>query len=87
MRNRVPLEECFDEAYQEGPSTYNPGNVRPDDPELPRLLNRVVPCHEVVEIDHHLPGCPPSADTLWTALVALITGQPLNLDYSLIKYD
>ena len=87
MRNRVPLEECFDEAYEDGPSTHNPDGIRPDDPELPRLLNRVVPCHEVVDIDVHLPGCPPSADTLWAALVALIQGKPLDLDYELVKYD
>lgn len=87
MRNRVPLQECFDEAYKDGLSTYNPDGVIPDDPELPRLLQRVVPCHEVVKIDYHLPGCPPSADTLWAALVALLSGKPLELEYALIKYD
>ena len=38
-------------------------------------------------IDYHLPGCPPSADTLWEALIALLRGQPLDLPYSLVKYD
>ena len=87
LRNRVPIGECLDEAYREGPSVHNPSGNLPDDPELPRLLRRVVPCHEVVHIDYHLAGCPPSADTLWTALVALITGKPIDLDYALIKYD
>jgi NAD-reducing hydrogenase small subunit len=54
---------------------------------LPLLLDKVYPCHEVVKIDYHLPGCPPSADTLWEALVALLTDQPVALPYELIKYD
>jgi len=53
----------------------------------PLLLNKVYPCHEVVKIDYFLPGCPPSADTLWEALVALLEGKPLELGYELVKYD
>jgi NAD-reducing hydrogenase small subunit len=40
-----------------------------------------------VKVDYFLPGCPPSADTLWQALVALLTDQPVELPYELIKYD
>ena len=87
MRNTIPLKECLDEAYLNGPTVYNPSRQIPNDPELPLLLNRVYPCHEVVKIDYHLPGCPPSADTIWEALVALLTGKPLDLPYELIKYD
>ena len=48
-----------------GPSVHNPSGQIPNDEEIPLLLNKVYPCHEVVKIDYHLPGCPPSADTLW----------------------
>jgi NAD-reducing hydrogenase small subunit len=41
----------------------------------------------VVKIDYHLPGCPPSADTLWEALTALLEGRKLELPYELVKYD
>ena len=87
MRNGIPLKECMDEAYLNGPTVYNPSGQVPNDPELPLLLNRVFPCHEVVKIDYHLPGCPPPADTLWQALVALLTNKPVDLPYELIKYD
>lgn len=87
MRNTIPLRECLEEAYLNGPSVHNPAGKIPDDPEIPLLLNRVFPCHEVVKIDYHLPGCPPPADTLWQALVALLTDKPLALPYALIKYD
>jgi NAD-reducing hydrogenase small subunit len=87
LRNTIPVEECLDEAYRSGPTVENPSGVVPDDVELPRLLDKVYPCHEVVKMDYHLPGCPPSADTLWKAITALLAGEPIDLPYELIKYD
>ncbi|MBT5119575.1 MAG: NADP oxidoreductase, partial [Planctomycetes bacterium] len=87
MRNTIDLKECLDEAYLNGPSVYNPGGRVPDDPEIPLLLNKVYCAHEVVKIDYHLPGCPPSADTIWEALVALLSDNPVSLPYELVKYD
>ncbi len=87
LRNMVPLEECYREAFLDGPTVHNPRGKVPDDEEIPLLLNKVYPCHEVVKVDFHLPGCPPSADTLWAALTALLTDQPLELPYELVKYD
>lgn len=87
LRNTIPLRECLEEAYLKGPTVHNPAGRIPDDPEIPLLLNQVYPCHEVVKIDYHLPGCPPPADTLWQALVALLENKPLELPYELVKYD
>jgi len=72
MRNPIPLEECLREAFLEGPTVDPDGASIPDDPQIPKLLDRVYPCHEVVRIDAHLPGCPPSADVLWEALTGLL---------------
>ena len=83
----IPVKECLDEAYLNGPTVYNPSNKVPDSPDIPLILDKVYPCHEVVKIDYHLPGCPPPADTIWEALVALLTNKPLDLPYQLIKYD
>jgi NAD-reducing hydrogenase small subunit len=87
LRNGVPLGECFAEAYLHGPTVVNPSGRIPDDPEIPLLLDQVYPCHEAVRIDYHLPGCPPSADTLWAALSALLAGEAPKLPYELVKYD
>jgi NAD-reducing hydrogenase small subunit len=38
-------------------------------------------------MDYHLPGCPPSAELIWEALYALITGDPLRLPYDVVKFD
>ena len=87
MRNGVPLKECLDEAYLNGPTVHNPSGKIPDDAEIPLILNKVYPCQEVVKIDYHLQGCPPSAETIWAALTALLTDKPVELPYELIKYD
>ena len=87
LRNAIPLQECYEEAYLKGPTVHNPSGQIPNDPELPLLLDRVYPCNEVVKIDYHLPGCPPPADTLWAALVALLSDKPVELPYELVKYD
>ncbi|MBI5543433.1 MAG: NADP oxidoreductase, partial [Deltaproteobacteria bacterium] len=44
MRNAMPLKECLDEAYRNGPTVHNPSGKIPADPELPLLLDKVYPC-------------------------------------------
>ena len=85
MRNSIPLEECLQEAYLNGFGVENP--QVPNDPELPLLLNKVHPIHEVVKVDYFLPGCPPSADVFWKFLTDLIAGQEPSLPYELVHYD
>ena len=87
LRNGIPLEECLSEAYRNGPTVYNPSGQIPNDEDIPLILDKVYPCQEVVKVDYYLPGCPPPADTLWQALVALLTDKPVDLPYELIKYD
>ena len=85
MRNPLPLRECLEETYLRGPALGE--RLIPDDDELPRLLDRVYPAHEIVAIDYVLPGCPPSADTIWSGLYGLIAGRRPRLPYRLLKYD
>ncbi|MCX6233796.1 MAG: NADP oxidoreductase [Bacteroidetes bacterium] len=88
LRNGIPIGECLKEAYLEGPTVKNNVHkILPNDSELPMLLDRVYPCHEIVKIDYFLPGCPPRADLIWDALVALITGKEMKLPYEVIKFD
>lgn len=86
MRNMVPLKECLEEAYVKGPTVAHTDGI-PNDPDIPMILDRVYPVHEVVKIDYFLPGCPPSADLIWAALSALLKGEEPKPAYELIKYD
>jgi NAD-reducing hydrogenase small subunit len=85
MRNQFDLKECLEESYMRGIGLVNA--QIPNDPEIPLLLNKVHPLHEVVKIDYFLPGCPPSADTIWTFINELLSGQPIALSYTQIHYD
>ena len=87
MRNGIPIRECLEEAYLNSPSVDPEDRLIPNDEDLPIILDKVYPCHEVVKIDHFLPGCPPSADLIWEAVTALVEGRPLQLTYDLIKFD
>jgi NAD-reducing hydrogenase small subunit len=87
LRNSLPITECLEEAYKRSPSVAPEDRMIPNDAELPLLLDRVYPCHEVVKIDLFLPGCPPRADLIWEALTAIIEGRPLQLTYDIFKYD
>jgi NAD-reducing hydrogenase small subunit len=59
----------------------------PNDPELPLPLDKVHPLHEVVKVDYFIPGCPPSADAIWSFLTDLIAGRTPHLGHGLIRYD
>jgi NAD-reducing hydrogenase small subunit len=85
MRNGFALNECLEEAFIDGVGLYNRGI--PNDPELPLLLSQVHPIHEIVKVDYFLPGCPPSADAIWTFLKALLEGRPIVLPYQQLHYD
>jgi len=85
MRNNLSVEACLAESYLTGIGIENPHI--PNDPEIPLLLNQVHPLHEVVTIDYVLPGCPPSADAIWTFLNELLAGEKIKLPYTSIHYD
>lgn len=46
---------------------------------VPALLDRVRPVHEVVPVDVFVPGCPPSADTIYQVLSELLAGRVPSL--------
>ena len=85
MRNRFSLKSCLEESYVNGIGVDNP--MVPNDAEIPMLLDKVYPIHEVVKVDYFLPGCPPSADAFWTFLSKLIEGQPIQFPYTQVRYD
>jgi NAD-reducing hydrogenase small subunit len=87
LRNGIPLKECLDEAYLNSPTADPEDRIIPNDEDLPIILDKVYPLHEIVKVDYFLPGCPPSADLIWEAVTALVEGRPLELTYDLIKFD
>lgn len=85
MRNHFNLRECLEESFLNGVGVENP--QIPDDVELPLLLDKVRPLHEVVHVDYYLPGCPPSADEFLSVLGDLLEGREPSLPKNLLHYD
>lgn len=54
---------------------------------VPELLDRVVPVHELVDVDIFMPGCPPSADRIRATLEPLLRGEmPVMQGREMIKF-
>ena len=71
MRNACGPEAVLLRVYQEN------ADVQQQVPHvgLPPLLDRVRPVHEAVPVDVFVPGCPPSADTIYQVLSELLAGN------------
>ncbi|MDD3936583.1 NADP oxidoreductase [Rhodoferax sp.] len=86
QRNQRDVGQMMCEVYCSHNGTVA-GSQVPNDPELPLPLNHVHPIHEVVHVDYFLPGCPPSADAIWSFLTDLLAGRTPQLGHGLIHYD
>jgi NAD-reducing hydrogenase small subunit len=73
MRNFFTIEETLRRAYIETESTDSSGKI-PNDPEL-CVPTKVRAVSEVVNVDIHVPGCPPDADTIFYVLSELAQGR------------
>jgi NAD-reducing hydrogenase small subunit len=74
MRNAFPVSSVLERAFGDAPV------ARPEMfAGLPQLLSRVRPIHEVVKVDVFVPGCPPSADTIYTLLRELLSGGTVDI--------
>ncbi len=75
MRNHYDLKDVFKRGYLE---TSTDNDVIPDE-MLPKLLDKAYPVHHFVDVDVFLQGCPPSADTIFYALVEIAEGRTPEL--------
>jgi NAD-reducing hydrogenase small subunit len=71
MRNPIGVQPLFDRAYLE------PTNLNPMIPNrvVPMLLPTAQAINRFVDVDIFLPGCPPSADLIYTLLDDLLSGR------------
>ena len=84
MRNFFDTNEALKRAYVETESTVD--GVIPNSEELSKPI-KAVPVNQVVKVDVHLPGCPPSADAIYYVLSELLEGRIPVLSGENLKYD
>jgi NAD-reducing hydrogenase small subunit len=74
MRNAVPVRELLQRAYHENAQHGQ------QDPKvnIPALLPKARPLHEVVKVDVFVPGCPPPAQAIAYTIGELLAGRVPN---------
>lgn len=87
LRNFVPLKECLEEAYLNSPTTELGANIIPGHEDIPKMLDNVYPCNEIVKIDYYIPGCPPNAQHIWKVVKSLLLGEEFSIAHDEFKYD
>ncbi len=75
MRNTFPVDTIIHHVYNETVQQ----NPQPPWLGVPQLLERASPVHEVVAVDVFVPGCPPSAETIYYVLTELLEGRTPDL--------
>jgi F420-non-reducing hydrogenase small subunit len=83
LANFVDRDTIFEWVYYQSPSTDNPSRVFPQprtqvpegELELPAFWNTVKTLAQVVPVDYFLPGCPPEASSIETAVNAIVKGE------------
>lgn len=75
MRNPFKPEALLERAYLENAdeNQHIPVQV------IPPLREMSVPVHQIVKVDVFVPGCPPSADTIFYTLTELLAGREPDL--------
>lgn len=87
IRNQLGLgnaESVLQRAYIEN-AQNNPCLPKADG-IVPQLLERVMPVHEVVHVEHFLPGCPPPAAHIKALVSQMLGGVKPNLEGKQIKF-
>lgn len=87
MRNTFPLEACLKESYLDSMTSEENEMIIPNHEDIPKILNNVYANHEIVKIDHHIPGCPPDANHIWNVVKNILFQEEFSIAHPEYKYD
>jgi len=83
LANLSTVEAIYAASYHDNPSLDNPAHVEPQpitrcdfgELEIPRFQAQVLRLADIVDVDYQIPGCPPQAERVWEAILALAGGK------------
>ena len=74
------LQRAYIDSAQDNPRVPKADGI------VPQLLERVRPVHELVYVEHFLPGCPPPAARIKSLVAQLLAGTPPRLEGAELKF-
>jgi NAD-reducing hydrogenase small subunit len=74
------LQRAYIESVQDNPILPKAEGI------VPTLLPRVLPVHEVVHVEHFLPGCPPPAARIKSFVAQMLSGSEPKLEGAEMKF-
>jgi NAD-reducing hydrogenase small subunit len=74
------LQRAYIDSAQDNPRVPKADGI------VPQLLERVRPVHELVYVEHFLPGCPPPAARIKSLVAQLLAGTPPGLEGVELKF-
>lgn len=75
MRNPFGADVMMKAVYLEKEAL----NAQIPTQNLPHLLPKALPLHNIIPVDLFIPGCPPSADTIFFTISELLAGRTPDL--------
>lgn len=75
MKNLVGTKATLEKGYFDLADVnkgYYPDKV------VPKLLDKVIPLNEAIDVDFFVPGCPTPADAIYEALKAVLEGREID---------
>ena len=84
LRNRLAADDLLNSVYEERLEQVSRGSDVKS--VLPPLMPKVLPLHQIIPVDLFIPGCPPDPDRIWTALGALLRGEPVILTEEMRRF-
>jgi F420-non-reducing hydrogenase small subunit len=83
LANFRSKSDIFNWVYRDAPTVVNPNGTMPQTETrmdgfkltLPEFYNRVYPLNEIIDVDYYLPGCPPPAALVASAVFAVLENK------------
>ena len=80
MKNLVGTDAVLEKGYFDL-ADINKGEY--PDLAVPKLLDKVIPLNEAIDVDYFVPGCPTPADAIYEVIKAIIEGREIKIsDYT-----
>ncbi len=79
MRNTIPVPRLLESIYGGAGETADSPRMTAPTSGVPALLPAARPVHDFVEVDVHLPGCPPGPKAILEVLSSCLEGRAARL--------